>query len=448
MHRSVLCVFPVLLVTVAGAQTPTSPGGMVTLPQVADMVLDRSLEVKAAWKASEAAGHVVEQVDALKRGKVGLEGEYMHLNDIVAINSSFSLPFGITIKLPPVEVAPQDLIHLRLQAGYPLSTGGKIEAARLQAECGVEALKCVAEDAQDAAILQASETYLGCILAAEVVSVQEQALDVYGRHLAQAEKAFKAGVVARYDVIRAEAAVKEQERKVTEARNQRDLALAALRTALLIEDEAPLTVVGILLDVPEPLSLREAQAVAVGSSRILQALDNQNRMLAAAEEVEEADKRPKVTAIGQWEMVTDHMAQTDPEWAVGVKASLDLFDGGEIRAKMAEKRTEGEQNRLRRDHAAEQIRLAVQSAFLDMASARAALESGQKAEELATEALRLAQRRFEYGIGTSLEVLDANVALSAARLGQKAALHQYDRAWLRLHRYLGDISTVCRRRWH
>ena len=133
MQRCTAVLIAGLWASLALAQTPYTSSLSVSLPQVADLVMERNLEVQAAWKGPEAAGHVLKQVQALRRGKASIHAEYMHLNDVVAINSSISLPFGIVVKIPPVEVAPQDRVHLRLQAGYPLSTGGKIQAAIEQA---------------------------------------------------------------------------------------------------------------------------------------------------------------------------------------------------------------------------------------------------------------------------------------------------------------------------
>jgi outer membrane protein TolC len=73
------------------------------------------------------------------------------------------------------------------------------------------------------------------------------------------------------------------------------------------------------------------------------------------------------------------------------------------------------------------------------------LASAQKAAELATESLRLATKRFEVGTGTSLEVLDANVSLTAAQISIQQALYGMDLAYLGIHRYQGDIAEVSAR---
>jgi outer membrane protein len=449
MTHLLVCFIAALAAGPAYGQTPSlaapPPATSLALADVTQLALERNLRICAAWQGAETAAHVVDQVEALGKGKVGIEAEVMHLNAPVSIVATFDLPFGISITLPPMEVAPQDLVHARLQAGYPVYTGQKIQRAMEQATCGAEALKCVARDTEAAVMLEVSEYYLGALLAREALDVQQQALETYRAHLAQAEKVFRAGVVARYDVIRAETAVKEQEKRVTDARNQLDLAVAALRTALEMDPATPLALAGQLRDVTEGLTLAEARKVSASDSAILEALDFKAQAYHAAGRVEEAGKRPQVTAVGQWEMLTGNMAQTDPEWSVGVQATLELYDGGARRAKVAEARSQKTQTLTQREDAEGQIKLAIQSAYLDMDAARAGYGATQKAAELAAESLRLAQRRFEFGVGTSLEVLDATTALAGAQVGQRQTLYQLDKAWLRLHRYLGDMSSACKR---
>jgi outer membrane protein TolC len=143
-------------------------------------------------------------------------------------------------------------------------------------------------------------------------------------------------------------------------------------------------------------------------------------------------------------LLTGNIAQTDPGWFVGVMATMDIFDGGVIKARAAQKASERMRTLLDRKEAQNQIKLAIQSSYLDLDSSRSALEFSKQAKTLAQESLRLANKRFEVGAGTSLEVLDANVALSSAEVGEAYSLYQIDRAYLKLHRYIGDIMEVCK----
>lgn len=435
---------------IGSAALAVSPAPVtLNLSTVSDMAAKRNLGVKEARQDVTTAENVVKEAEGYQRGKLGLSAEYLHLNDEILIYSpSIVIPKqvpilgGLSITPPPVEIAPQDLTYLTLEGGYPIYTGGKIRYAVDQAKRGVAAREALASDAESDAILNAERYYLGTLLTSDVVHVNEDALNSYREHLRQAEIAYEKGVVAKYDVIRAETAVKEQEKCLTDARSQYSLALAALRTSLALESDTPVVLSGRLFDVTEPLTPDQAQDLAMKNSRILRALDEKIAAQNLAGQVEKAGEKPQVAIIGRAQLLTGSIAQTDPDWAIGLQGSMELYDGGVRKARIEQRESERDRTTIERQSAADQIRLAIQDAYLDLGSARSALESAQTSEQLARESLRLAAKRFEVGTGTSLEVLDANVSLSAAQVGEYASLYKLDLAYSQLHRYLDDIRKV------
>ena len=161
--------------------------------------------------------------------------------------------------------------------------------------------------------------------------------------------------------------------------------------------------------------------------------------------MQQGDYLPQITGIAGRELVTSKLAQTDPTWFAGAKVTLQLFDGGERHARLCKTRSRLQSADLEYHNAEDQLRLAVRSAYLDVVSQRSALVSARKTVELARESLRLATKRFEVGTGTSLEVLDANVSLTAALVGVQRALYGIDLAYLTIHRYEGDVAEVAAR---
>ena len=90
------------------------------------------------------------------------------------------------------------------------------------------------------------------------------------------------------------------------------------------------------------------------------------------------------------------------------------------------------------DDRARQIELEVRTAYSDFIKAREVLDSQQKVQEEAEEALREASARADAGTGTQLDVLDAQTSLTQARTTEVQALHDYDAARARLERAIGE----------
>jgi outer membrane protein TolC len=242
--------------------------------------------------------------------------------------------------------------------------------------------------------------------------------------------------------VRAEAALAEQEKRLTEARNRSELVEAALRTSLDLPADARLELQGALFEPPAPPPLAEMQALANQGNAALQALKKKVEALDRAARMERGDYLPQVLVIAGKETVTAKLAQTDPNWFAGVQARWVLFDGGARRARVKARLSEAETARIEQRRAADQVGLAVRSALLEYESQKSARASARKAAGLARESLSLATKRFAVGAGTSLEVLDANVTLIAAETGVRNAQFQMDAAYLRMRRYIGDIADA------
>jgi outer membrane protein len=415
------------------------------LAQTSALARERSLQIRAAKQDATTRKFTVDQAKALRYGKVQVDASYLRLDAPISISSDpVHVPIlgGLTLAVPPVMIAPADYAHVRLEAGIPLFTGGKITNAIAAARAGQAAAEELCEDTEASVILEAGQLYLGALLARDVARLHEQALESYRRHLEDARTAFRAGVVANYDVVRAEAALAEQEKRRTEARNRSELVEAALRTSLDLPADARLELQGTLFEPPAPQPLAEMQALANQGNAALQALKKKVEALDHATRMEKGDYLPQVAAIAGKEIVTAKLAQTDPNWFVGVQAKWTLFDGGARRAGINARQSEAEKARVEQRHVAEQIALALRSAVLDYESQKSARVSARKAADLARESLNLATRRFAVGAGTSLEVLEANIALTAAETGDRSAQFQMDVAYLRMRRFIGDIADA------
>ena len=79
----------------------------------------------------------------------------------------------------------------------------------------------------------------------------------------------------------------------------------------------------------------------------------------------------------------------------------------------------------------------MRTAYSDFIEAKEVLDSQQKVQAEAEEALREAKARAEAGTGTQLEVLDAGTSLTQARTTNVQALHDYAVARARLERAIG-----------
>jgi outer membrane protein TolC len=96
-----------------------------------------------------------------------------------------------------------------------------------------------------------------------------------------------------------------------------------------------------------------------------------------------------------------------------------------------------EQERLRAAAAASDIEREVRSLLRELEAARSVVASLRLGVAAAAENLRLAERRYEVGLGDSLEVADAQQADLVARVGLATAGFRVETLTLRLRNALG-----------
>ena len=130
-------------------------------------------------------------------------------------------------------------------------------------------------------------------------------------------------------------------------------------------------------------------------------------------------------------------------WNAGGQLSWNIFDGMLTRGKVVQARALYEKSKTDVVDAGRQIELEVRTAYSQFIEAREVLESQQKVQEEAEEALREAEARAAAGTGTQLDVLDAQTSLTQARTTEIQALHDYDAARARLERAIGaDLAPA------
>ena len=124
-------------------------------------------------------------------------------------------------------------------------------------------------------------------------------------------------------------------------------------------------------------------------------------------------------------------------WDVSVQASWSLWDAGRTAAATAQAASIVSAERARLAELDSLIRTDVRQRTLDLESARAVVDAASEALRSAEEATRVATNRFDAGVATSMDVLDAQLARLQAGLDRTRALANVRLAEARLARAMG-----------
>ena len=282
--------------------------------------------------------------------------------------------------------------------------------------------------------LAVKESYTNINFAQRLIAVQQQALERAELNLRSARGFFEVGTRPKSDVARAEVDVANARVDLIRARNAERNARVALNTAMGIAANTPTQIQDNL--VYEPVTLDPAQLL--GEAHRQRPESRQARL-----QVEAADARarrafrdffPDITASGFY---GGTRADLQEVWEIGLGLSWSLFDGGNRMARYRETRVllEGAQARVRATEL--DISREVEQAQINVSEANERIQAAKTAVESALENFRLAQGRFDAGVGTILELTDAQLALTQTQNAETQALADYRIALARLQRAVG-----------
>ncbi|AKU90284.1 TolC family protein [Vulgatibacter incomptus] len=295
---------------------------------------------------------------------------------------------------------------------------------------------------REAVDLAAEATFRAALASEELVAAMEEAKRQAETHLALAKGRAEVGLQARYDVSRAEVEVADAEYRLIQATNARNLSHASLASACGY-DELP---EGTALVPAPPRTLSEVPSLAAA---VEEAGQNLPEVRAAALAVEVAAQRldgawsqilPSLGATGNVGLRGTSLDQLEPGWTATVSLSIPIIAGGADLGGIREARANLAAAQANQDAILRALRLDVQSGMIAADEARARLAASQKREAAAKEGMRLAEGRYQTGLGSVLELADAQATLASARADRVRSALDLSVASAYLERLLGRWS--------
>lgn len=162
----------------------------------------------------------------------------------------------------------------------------------------------------------------------------------------------------------------------------------------------------------------------------------------AAQKYQSAEKdlsRPTVSALGTVGSVPFNTGHLDPWYgAVGVNVNIPVFNGFLFQARAKEADLQAQAADQRRRDLMNTVSRDVRTAWLDLNRTYRRLDVTRQLLDQANLALNLAQTRYNLGLGTIVELTQAELQLTQAEISNTAAKYQYQLATARLKYELGD----------
>jgi outer membrane protein TolC len=441
MTRTRIARTLLILALAVGAAVPASPQAPVklTLDDAIARGLEASHQLAEAAARTDAAQASVRVNDAADRPIVSAIAGYQRTNHVDA----FGFPVGGG---PPLVIYPDipDNFRTRLDLQWPIYNGGRtdalLRAARAEAAASSEDLVTARADLR----LEITRAFWALVTSDETVTVLQESLRRVDAHLADVRNRRAVGLVPPSDVLTAEAQRSHQEVGLIDARARRDSAMADLARLVGLPIDA--TIVPDVTLTPAVPS-REPTGALVERAKA----DRPERK-AIAERVAAAGERQQAAAAGTRPQfsVTGGVDYASPNprhfprsirwqtsWDAGMNLAWAFWDGGRGRAQVAEAAAAERALRERLADLDTRIATDVLQRRLELDASLAAIRAAEDGVRSAAEARRVVAERFNAGVATNTDVLDAQTDLLTAELDRTRALAQSRLVEARLARALG-----------
>jgi outer membrane protein len=424
-----------LLAGTTAAQAPLR----LTLDDAVSRGLAESHRLAELKARQEGAAAAVQGRRAAKLPQVSAQAGYSRTNHID--------PMVLPSLVGPSKVIYPDIpdnYRTRLDFQWPIYTFGRSDALERAAQAEAGASGFDVRTARNDLKLEITRAFWAIVTATEAVRVVDESVKRMDAYVTDVRNRLKVGIVPPNDVLSAEAQRSRQQMLLIQARNAREQALTELRRLVGQAPDRAIEVDAVL----------EAPALAVGAADTLvsaardarperKALELRAQGAGERRDAAAANARPTLFTGGGVDLANPNQRffprtdQWKTSWDLGVNITWTFADFGRVKADVAEAAA---YQRAARERLAEfdtLLEVEVRQRRLDLESARAALSSAEDSLRAAAEARRVVSDRFDAGVATSTDVLDAQVALLQAGLDRTQALASIRFAEARLERALG-----------
>ncbi|HEY5615843.1 MAG TPA: TolC family protein [Bacteroidota bacterium] len=453
MQRTYIRWFSFVLVVVAvstsgfGAQQQKR---ILTVDEAIKIALQKNqdltsarLEVeKANAQVNEAIGTALPSLSFTGRYSRALKKPVFFLPDFDDLNS------GRTI---PIEIGSDHSIEMTVSAQQILFNSAVftgVGASKIYQDAAKEMYRA----RQLETVTKVRKAFYSVLLANEVAEMMRENLINAEANLKNVRLMKDQGLVSEYDELRATVGVENLRPVVIQAENNYALSIDGLRVTMGVAPTEEYQVQGsFTFTAVDAGILSDAMETVLQNNPSLGAMRHQVDVNKAFVSIQRSNYLPTLAAFGNYQYQT---AQNDLKIStrdfigssvVGLQLSVNLFEGLQTNARVDQAKVEVRKSEEQLNSVENNIRTAVHSVILQLQQSQKRIEAQGKTVEQAERGYQIATTRFTSGSGTQLEVNDAQLALTQAKVNRMQAMYDYVIASAELDQLLGRLPAYVER---
>jgi outer membrane protein len=414
-----------LFLSMTGADTLT-----FTVEQAIDFALQKNPEVAQLTIEYERSQQQVGQAISSFYPKVTASGYFAYITDVPVIEfDSIPIPFG-----------SNENYGLRLSLQQVLFTWGKLYNAYKISDLASDIAELSLVRKRQEIRYSVTDAFYGLLVLDEYTKQARASLEQLERFAASVETRFKAGLVSRFDLLRAQVQVENLKPQVIQSENALNLAREGFKLLLGMDLETEFLLAGELRMIEEDFSLDQLVEDAAENRVEIKNLKKTERIAQLAQAIARRANLPSVVGGATYER-TKPFSITGDEWGssltFNIGFELPLFTGFNNLYKSREAGLVIKEARLALENLERAIIVEVKQAYLSYLAAKEAIDAAEKNVGQAREAFNIIETRYKSGLATNLEVLDTELAYRQAQVNYLTALKNYNTSLAEIYKSIG-----------
>ncbi|HHP7232144.1 MAG TPA: TolC family protein [Xenococcaceae cyanobacterium] len=332
-----------------------------------------------------------------------------------------------------------------LTLSYDLYTGGRRGANIRRARNQVASDALDVERVTEVVLFETIRDYYALQNADAQVDIEQAAVEDANQTLRDAQLLEQAGLGTRFDVLRAEVELANANQRLTTAIADQKTARRQLVETLSLGLQATIQTADAIETAGDWEPTLEESIILGFQNRVeLEQLLLRREINRQQKQIALSQIRPQLSVFATYDVLEQFDDDIDiaDGYTVGARVQWTIFDGGAAVARARQSETDIQIDEVAFANQRNAVRLEVEQAFFDLQANEENIATSEKAVELAEESLRLARLRFQAGVGTQTDVIQAQTELTTARGNFLTAIINYNQSLNELQRAVDSLTET------
>ncbi len=265
--------------------------------------------------------------------------------------------------------------------------------------------------------------FLTALVNKEIVKIKEESLKYWQVNAKYIEEKYNAGLLAKYDYMRAVSQLKSAESDYEIAKANYEKSIEDLKRFLMVEDITP----------PEGIldKISFTDDVNIQNNTTLKVIKSQINLAQAQIEYQQSANYPSLSAFLNYQANNQiKFPQNEEVWKKGYNLGLSLnwqiFDGFAKDSRVLQAKVDKSKYEISLQDKIMELKTALNKTKADLKSLEIQLQADKENLKVAQEALRLSTERFKANITNIVEVLESQNNYLLAQLNYLSTLYNYN----------------------